>query len=111
MRVRIADSRAATFGAGTARELGLERAEPLDLGHHLRVGFGDPSFVVGEFTVEVRVREEVLVVVHGLLGGSWVGRSDGGSWFPSFSTSSRRPRAIRDFTVPTGMSSAAAISA
>ena len=50
-------------------------------------------------------------------GARWVGCSEGGVWFPSisrlpsWSASAARPRAIRDRTVPGGMSSTFAISA
>ena len=49
------------------------------------------------------------IVVH----GAFVGRSSGGCWFPSPNScaSAARPRAIRLFTVPTGMPSVSAISA
>ena len=65
---------------------------------------------------------DVLVALVGLVGhvgggivghgvSPSVGRSSPGSGFPRTSASTRRPRAIRERTVPGGMSSTAAISA
>ena len=93
-------------------------AEPLDLGQRFGVTLDAGDLVGGGFTVEVRAREGGEVVGH---VGSF-GRSESVSLFPSSGIGGRsssrsrfasiaRPRAIRDFTVPTGMSSTDAISA
>jgi hypothetical protein len=108
----------------------LQRAQLGDLSHHRRVGLGRGDLGGVELAVEVGAglgqRVRCGLVVHGSLGGggsaeglepsapvdsSLVGRSSLGSRFPSRSSSIRRPRAMRDFTVPIGTDSASAISA
>ena len=105
-------SRRSASGASSTAQRGPNGAQPLDLGDDLGVGLGTRPFLAGHGAVEGGAGEEALVVVHGAGAvGSPVGRPVPGSWFPRTSASWPRPRAIRDFTVPTGTPSTSAISA
>ena len=123
----MAASRAAADGGIDLAQLVLQPAQLLDLGHHGRIGFGERGLGGVELAVEVGagtqparrcVGRRSWVVGGGAEVERWspvvrgrsvvcrscssVGRCDWSSRFPSRSSSIRRPRAIRDLTVPIG---------
>ena len=113
-----AASRCSTDGASHCGDRRRGGAQTLDLGQQNRVGLDASALVGGGLAVEVGAGQlgvvGFLVVSHQSIasgGGVELGRSAAGAGFPSRVASNDRPRAMRDLTVPAGMSSVSAISA